>query len=341
MAKRMKSKIQPAVMKLNFLVTATTDGKQSSFIDLSQAASLVNRRFYRQGLNWAVSGIKLLTGAGIQGSVSIHKLPNTWVMSNAWEKSFRVWQRMIKNATEESGSQSIKGKFLDYKVYANGDHQKAGVGKNILPHSAATLGASIQVATPGQWDMSVIEVPSIGGSATTVEYDIVAVGPNVNVAGASGNEAKSIIVGYANSRALPSITDPNVPMDMNDGDENWFSSLFTDGSQQDREVLQDLEHMGDEPPYPFENGTNPAGGTFSDTMYPGGETQLNSLEIHAQEYVTGTTVGGTTYFPGGNFPCGLIEISTFEFKVDDPLVFEFTLVPGNHRGYLAEPMTEM
>ena len=60
LARRFK-KIEPAVTTLSFAIGTGTSGNESSYIDLSQCASLVNRRFYRQGINWAVAGIKILT----------------------------------------------------------------------------------------------------------------------------------------------------------------------------------------------------------------------------------------------------------------------------------------
>ncbi len=71
---RRKSKIQPAVLTMAF---ALPDGAAISTIDLSQAASLVNRRFYRQGINWAVAGFKIISPAGATGSLSVAQLPNT------------------------------------------------------------------------------------------------------------------------------------------------------------------------------------------------------------------------------------------------------------------------
>jgi hypothetical protein len=41
------------------------------YVDLSQIASIVNRRFYRQGINWALSGIKIRSAAGALGVVSV------------------------------------------------------------------------------------------------------------------------------------------------------------------------------------------------------------------------------------------------------------------------------
>ena len=90
-------------------------------------------------------------------------------------------------------------------------------------------------------------------------------------------------------------------------------------------------------PYPFEND-----GVHVDTMYPNGANQLAGLQIHDIEFQTTTSIGGTTRMKGGMFPCGLIRI---DMLADDGVVPEFQilldLVPGNHRGYMCEPMTDM
>ena len=343
MAKRKTrgKKIQPSVMKMNFAFTITRTGKESRHIDLSQCASLVNRRFYRQGLNWAVAGFKLTTAA-TAGQISLHKLPNTWVMSNAWEKSFRTWQKMNTDALDEVPS--IKPKFLDFKIFANADHHENGSGKNLLPHSAATIAAGIQTAQKGEWEYSKIVVPNTAANAPGTRinnFEFIAVGPNYpGASSASSLDAVSLIDGYAASRGLPNIVDPNAPDDSADADgatpENWMVATFNDATGQDDAVISDMITENNLSPYPFEND-----GTNTDTMYPGGANQLNSLEIHDQEFVTTTTVGGKTYLQGGNFPCGLIEVSTAGFAANDALLLEVTMVPGTHRGYLAEPMTEM
>ena len=115
--RRMNSKIQPAVQTLTFSFQSEDSGKERRFIDISQCVSLMNRRFYRQGLNWAVSGIKILSyvpgsTSPATGQISIGKLPNTWVMSNSWEKGFRAWQKMNKDAVDDSEQESLSGKFL-------------------------------------------------------------------------------------------------------------------------------------------------------------------------------------------------------------------------------------
>ena len=130
--KKRSNKIEPAVMTLTFATPSSSSGIRSrSYVDLSQVASLVNRRFYRQGINWAVAGFKFLTNAGDVGGLTVQKLPNTWVMSNAWEKGFRAWQKMNDMALEETPS--VRPRFLDYKVYADSSHHVAGFGGNLLP----------------------------------------------------------------------------------------------------------------------------------------------------------------------------------------------------------------
>ena len=335
MAKRMKSKIQPAALKFNFLFSTTTGGKETHYIDLSQVASIVNRRFYRQGLNWAVSGFKILTQSNTTGEVAINKLPNTWVMSNAWEKGFRAWQRMNKESLEENNS--VKPKFLDFKIFANKDHHASGISNNLMPHSAATVAAGVSVATPGEWESSKVVIPeTTTATGAVTSYEIIAVGANNPGVGASTFNAKSLIEGYAASRALPDILDPNTPDDANSYVENWQMAMFNEGTLQENVVLDDMITENNLAPYPFEND-----GVHLDTMYPGGANQMSSLETHSNEFITSTTIGGTTHFPGGNFPCGLIEIGTAGFKDGDALLLEVAMVPGSHRGYLAESMVDM
>ena len=342
MAKRKYSKrsrnMEPAVQTLTFQgIVAPKGSGNVSHIDLSQVASLVNRRFYRQGINWAVAGFKF-TATGGTGSIQINKLPNTWVMSNAWEKGMRSWMKMNRQALEESPS--VRPRFLDFKIYADSAHHTAGYGANLLPVSGGGL-----TYVPGEWAPSQIHIPTSSPGYLAADRELVAVGPNYPGAGASGFNAVSLIEGYAASRGLPNIADPNVPADNADADggtpQNWMTALFNDGTQQDSDVLEDMAADNNIAPYPFEND-----GVSVDTMYPGGANQGTGLQIHDVELVSGTTIGGTTRLKGGNFPCGLVQVVIA--NTTDPVsgqdmnfTLQIDLVPGNHRGYLCEPMTDM
>ena len=177
----------------------------------------------------------------------------------------------------------------------------------------------------------------------TQNREIVAVGDSyTNASAATGFNAVSLIDGYAASRALPDIADPNTPDDAASADGstpvNWMSALFNEGTQQTDDVLDDMITENTVAPYPFEND-----GVNLDTMYPGGANQLGGLQIHDTSLFTGTTVGGETHIPGGMFPCGLIEllIGINADTVNTGGTLQIELVPGDHRGYLCEPMTEM
>ncbi|AXH79362.1 MAG: hypothetical protein [Circular genetic element sp.] len=334
-----RSKIEPSAQTLTFQFSVPPGDNKNFTIDTSQCALLVNRRFYRQGINWAVGGQKLIVqptaGGNTNGLVICAKLPNTWVMSNAWEKGMRSWMKMNKQALEDTPS--VRPKFLDYKIYADAIHHAAGFSNNLLP---VALGTGVP-ATPGEWAPSQIHIPSSSPGYLAADREIIAVGPNYPGNGATGFNAVSLIEGYAASRGLPSIADPNVPDDNSDADgvtpQNWMVALFNDGTQQDSDVLEDMAADNNIAPYPFEND-----GVNTDTMYPGGANQLTGLQIHDYSQITNTSLSSTTRLKGGNFPCGLIRYNVTNTSESTMFVtLMLDMVPGSHRGYLCEPMTEM
>ncbi len=326
-------KLQPAVKTMQFSVPL---GQNT--ISLSQCASLVNRRFYRAGLNWAVAGFTVITAQGTSGSIAISKIPDTWIASNAWEKGFHAWNDMNNEALEST--ESIKPKFTDFKVYMDDIHHQAGVGANLIPQDALT-----NVYTPGTWDMSEMTIPTSGATGNATDFEIIWTGPSYpGVAPTSGLDAVSLIEGYASSRGLPDIRDPNAPADASDVGptgtlENWIGALDNEGTDQDKDVLANMLADNTEAPYPFENGPNPAGGVFTDTQYPGGANQAPGLEPHEVALITSTTVGGKTTIPGTNFQGGLIRVYN---NTDEAGLSLFVhLVPGSHRGYMCQKMQDV
>ena len=339
MAKRNYSKrnnkIEPAVQTFAFGFALGPNKSVTHYIDLSQVASIVNRRFYRQGINWAVAGLKVFNVAGTSGDVTLSKLPNSWTMSNSWEKSMRTWTKMNREALAES--ESVRPKFLDFKIYADADHHQAGFIGNLLPTTATS------VATPGEWISSKAVVPFGPASpGNTAEFEFIATGSNFpGASAATGLNAVSLIEGYAASRGLPYNPDPNTPADADDADgstpENWMAAIFNEGTDQTSEIIEDMIFDNNQPPYPFEGD-----GVSIDTMYPGGANQLPGLQLHDVEYFTPTTISNTVRLKGGNFPCGLMRLDVRNTQASDgQYAILIDLVPGNHRGYLCEPMTEM
>ena len=319
------TKIQPAVQTFSFFIQPS-GSSESQYIDLSQCASILNRRFYRQGINWAVSSFKLVSSGGATGQISINKLPNTWVVSNAWEKAFRAWKRQQDEVMEDGTQESTVARFNDFKIHMNTDHYDSGVSRNLLPYSAATLNpaAGLQVATPGEWAMSQIVVPNYGAPGTNWEPYLQMVGDN----GAPSTAPASIglVAAYENSRSVPQSPDPSLPVGLS-GLDNVYRSMFDVGDNND-DIADNATLKNNDLPYVQDD-------------YPAGSIQLSSLQVHDSEFVTGTTIGGTTRLKGGNFPCGLIEVQLGSFSNTDFLTLQVNLVPGSHRGYLCEPMTDM
>jgi hypothetical protein len=311
MARRKSNKIQPAVLTLAFQLPS---GAASSTIDLSQCASLVNRRFYRQGLNWAVAGFKLVDGAGASGSVTIGALPNTWVTSNAWEKGMRTWLRQQDEAIEDAGLESAVARFRDFKIHMDKTHVDAGFASNLIPVDYAAAAYA-----QGEWNNSLVVIPNDGGVAgNTQEFSLHMVGDD----DPAPAQSKGLIKAYAESRSVPFSPDPvNVP----GAEQSLFVEMFDKGMNQE-EVVDNALDRNDNLPYP-------------QLDYPGGDTQAPTIQSHDASFITATTIGGTTRLKGGNFPCGLIRLTT---NIDQPTtVLLIDLVPGNHRGYLCESMTEM
>jgi len=278
---------------------------------------MVNRRFYRQGINVAVADFKLISTSAVTGAMTISRAPHTWVAANAWKKAFNAWNKQQKEALAESGAESAAAKFRDFKVYLDVDHLTKGWYNNLYPTDI--LG---NPATPGEWEPSQIVLPNPTGSGSaTVERALHFVGANVN-----GTASRGIIEGYADSRAFPHSPDPVSPAV--DSTDNWLSRMFDVGDTME-DVLDNATDKNDSLPYPQAD-------------YPGGETQLPTVQYHDSAFITGTTVGGITHLAGGQFYCGLIRLDhNFTIPEGQSVFLKLTLVQGPHRGYLCEPMGDV
>ena len=329
MAKRKYSakKLQSAVETVTLVTPITQVGTTGEYtVDLSQIASLVNRRFYRQGLQWAVGGFKVFSLAA--ASLQVQKLPQNWVTSNSWQKSFSMWNTQQMDAVEDAGAESKVARFRDFKIYMDPIHVTAGFSGNLLPVDSAGNSALL-----GEWQQSEIVVPNatLDASGSRVEprqYFLHMVG-----ADNENSTSRGMIEGYMHSRAFPNSPDPVTPQ--TNTVKDWMRTMFDTGND-NSEIVSNAVDRNDDLPYPQEH-------------YPGGDQQLPGLQTHDRAFITNTTVGGTTRMKGGTFPCGLIRIS-HDIPANPPeggpyvsanLVIQIDLVPGSHRGYLCAPMQDM
>jgi hypothetical protein len=80
-------------------------------------------------------------------------------------------------------------------------------------------------------------------------------------------------------------------------------------------------------------------------MYPGGANNASGLQVHDYTNFTPSSIGSISRLKGGSFPCGLLRFDTTNWNLEPGTVQNvlvlIDMVPGSHRGYLCEPMTEM
>lgn len=129
-----------------------------------------------------------------------------------------------------------------------------------------------------------------------------------------------LIKAYANSRSVPQSPDPDVPNDVGD-DNNVYRRMFDTGDN-NQDVIDNVIYNNRQLPY-------------NQDLYPG-------EGIDQAEFVASIRLANTqsqTQVAGAAFPCGLIQIDTS--FLDGEAQFLVHLVPGEHRGYLAESMQEL
>ncbi len=316
------AKIQPAVEKLYFEIpNHSGPGSSNKYIDLSQCTSIVNRRFQaRQGTNWAVSGFEIFTVPEAAGSITILKIPNTWVAFNAWQKAFSAWLHQQNEAVKDAGAESAVARYRDFKIHADREHVAATFPTNLLPMDA--VGNQF---IPGEWEPSQVVRPNAAGVVgATDEFEMHMVGGD-NAA----PDSFGLITNYANSRAFPQSPDPAITPGAPAG--SMYAQIQNVGMD-DEEIIDNATLVNNDLPYDQDN-------------YPGGGVQAPVLQVVDSWQTPVTVITNEQRLDGGTFPCGLIKItSTLQSpnaEVTSPATLVVHLVPGSQRGYLNQPMQDV
>lgn len=326
--KSKQRKMEPAIMSMFFEVPfadgVSESGGALDYIDLSQCASIVNRRFYRQGINWAVAGFRIHTAPDTSGTVSFYKVQSTWQAFNSWKKSFALWTEM--NDLVLDNQPSIKPAFLDFKVFMDNGHINEGFNANLIPYVESmdtNNEITIEPYLKGNWEHTLITMPNDDAALPPDTYKSY----RLKFHGIDSSTSKAMIQGYADSRSVPQDPDPETQA----GADTGWMNLITDYGEINEEVAFNLQTRGDDLPYDqFE--------------YPGGGLNAGEPSLHAIAKVSPTTIGGNTSASGGMFPCGLIKVHNTLAAADSSVTafaLEVLLVPGSHRGYLCEKMQEV
>ena len=315
----------PAVRYLRYELTnsGSAGTETSHYIDLARDLSAVNRRLYRQGKDYHVKRISIVSSNTIAGftaidqtvipgataltnsagRVTVGTIPDSWMARNSWNRGFNTWNKMNKMATANIAS-DIKGTWSDFKVYMSLDSRSATL-LNPLDNGGNAV-------RPGMWVYSQLVSPDGTTSADT--FDVHMLG---NHSGSAGSwNSVGLIRSYGESRTTVQGADPNLPTTVSD---DPLMNVFDDGTQHD-EIINDLEGQNDFPPYDLDE-------------YPGDDTNMPKPLVVQQ-----TTLGADGRATVGSFTamCGLLEIETTSPIANDVYSVLVELAPGSYRGVGAE-----
>ncbi len=311
-----KKTLTPAHRYLRYeLTNSGTPGTETShFIDLARDLSRVNRRLYRQGRDYHVKRISIVSSntnqlapgndaASSAGRISVSTALNTWVTRNAWKRGFQLYQKMNKAAMAGTTS-DIKGTYADFKVYLHSDMTSGTV---LDPKDNG--GNNYQA---GDWDYS--EFVSPDGTTSADSFSITLHGNHVGSAGS--RTSVGLIRSYGEARATVDNTSPNVPAT---ADDDPLNNLFDDGTHID-EIIEDLMAQNDGAPY-------------ANLSYPGDDSNGSKPVVIHQ-----TTLGtdGRSTMGSFNAICGLLELETTSPHANDVYSVLVELAPGKYRGVSAE-----
>lgn len=315
-----KKKNVPAARYLRYeLVNSPSAGTETShFIDIARDLSRINRRLYRQGRDYHVKKITVVStntfaigafsdlGAPLRepaGFVSASTIHGNWVSHQAWKRGFKTWQTMNSEAAHAVGN-DVSGTWSDFKVYMSPDMRTGTVLTPIDNGGTPWVG--------GEWTYTKLVTPD--GTTGADEFELTMIGNHVGSAGS--RQAVSLCRSYGESRATVNPDNPNTPGTIADDPLN---NVFDYGTAVD-EVLQNDMEDADNPPYAL-------------TQYPGGAANGTKPSV-VQHSTLG--VDGKCTLAGFNAMCGLIELETKSPIDNDVYSVLVELSPGSYRGIKAD-----
>lgn len=309
-AKKYKSGSR-TVRKLRFVFTPGTDSEHSTYIDLAQALSAINRRFYRQGLYYYVSSMTIHNSS--DAWVRVATLPDTWSVKNAYRRSFRIFQQMNNKAMAATGD--ITPQYHDFKIAMNSAHGSAW-SSNLLPCGSETDGSNVTVCDEWIQSMYVSEDPSLPDPTLVDQFTGHMLGGTTAGAGAPDiHSSIGLLRSYASTRILPS-NDPLLPSDVS---TDPLTNLFDAGDSFD-EIIANLDEDNDLPPY--------------DANIHWGESSADDSLVVAQ-CATSSGSGSVARASGFCAPMGLLQIITQGSSVG-AIEINLELAPGPYHGVYAE-----
>jgi hypothetical protein len=235
------TKTSPTVTRLSFECT----GGATQFIDVAMALSIINRKFYRQGVYYYVNSVEVYNDE--TGVVDLHTLPDNWITKNAHSRGFQLFQKM--NSLVDSVSAVGRPKYHDFKIYMNDLHRTTGSKSP----STYSINATYTNRNADDWVYSVFTSADDDqdGTANADEFNVHMIGGHTGPADGSNWESIGLIKSYRDSRITVQATAPN---DSNVRPEDPLINIFDFSSEEQmNDIVENLQTDNDAPPYDMNN----------------------------------------------------------------------------------------
>ncbi len=293
------------------LVFQFAEGQTGGYIDIAQALSVINRRFYRQGAYYYVNSFEVETLQ--DGYVQLEVAPDTWMTQQAWKRAFRTFQEM------NSMVDTPRPSYHDFKVFLYADNRN-DVNNNIsnkLPITTNGL-ASTSTLVSDEWDYAQFVNFNDRSPATDHpnQFNMHVVGNHVGT-GPNDYASVGMIMSYATSRPQPSSV--GEPLISPSNDDDPLTLLFQSSEVHALEEIADhLDIMNDTTPYDRD-------------YYVGAGNHLIPLE---RLYTSGVPSGRTHKVSGACVPFGLMRVSSEGYG--SPWRLVINVASGTYNGVYAE-----
>lgn len=315
-------KLQTTQLDLTFS-TPTGTTATYCYVDLARQLSAINRKLYRSGYCYAVSGITVHGTAG--DLFVINKVPEGYSTYEAWNAAFDAWRRQ-RAETLDTSSQ-VTGRWSDFKPYMDQGHLQTPDPLNSIP----TVELMAQVdngvtftdvdVTGGEWNRADVVYDSAQGAANPVVLPIGMLG------GDDPQVYGGIIEAWGNTRRTVLSPDPDVPATLS---SSWIEHMGPADQALETEVEQLIEDEGDQPPYAI------VADASLDPIYLGNDQNAPRGIYHSPTIAIPTT-GVPVHVSGGLFPLGLLKFQAFSSS-ENGFLFTVHLAPGKYKGVAARSM---
>lgn len=301
---KMYKKKTPTQLRLSFEGT----GGSTQFVDIAMALSIINKKFFRQGVYYYINSVELYNDE--DAYVDLHVCPDTWGVKNAWNRGFKIFQQM--NALAPTG---FRPKYHDFKIFMSSRHVTTGT----MEPSMYDINSSATPFSADEWVYSRYTSMDDDQDAAVTNADEF----TAHMLGATSNETANpsrvvsvgLLESYQNSRARQPDAQPNLPAN---AVTDPLVNLFDASSEEFiNDLIENLEADNDETPY---NNDLSVG--------------QNGHMQHVARLATSTQLGRVATAPGFCAPFGLICVDPQSTATAWRLVIN--LAPGTYHGVYAE-----